>query len=194
MKTSEKLKLKLRDLVVLYLLVSSTFGGDNSIFDLRECIESIRDVSLETSVTIENDQLERTTEYILNAIVGQESNHNYSAVNPHSGAVGFAQVMPANVRNWSQEILGYSVTVEEFLQDPELQYTIVSSKIRQYYEEEIIISGGDTEVAVLRVASRWYSGVSDWYTSTTPQFYLGHPYPSINEYCLSVLERFRQQG
>jgi hypothetical protein len=126
------------------------------------------------------------------AIIGQESGYNYSAVNPDSGALGFAQVMPANIPSWSVEALGYSITPAQFLNSPYLQLKIIDYKLNQYYQNAIVASGGDLDIAVRRVASAWYSGHPEWYTSTTPQSYNGNQYPSIAEYTLSVLTKFHQ--
>lgn len=127
------------------------------------------------------------------SIVGQESAGNFRAVNPDSGALGYGQVMPENLPAWSQEALGYSLTPEQFLARPDLQIAVLNHKLAEYWKEAITQSGGDKDLAVRMVASRWYSGRADWYNSTTPQFYNGTEYPSIQEYTLSVLDKYRQQ-
>jgi hypothetical protein len=127
------------------------------------------------------------------AIIGQESNANFRAVNPHSGALGYGQVMPANLASWSREALGYSVSSNDFLNNPNLQIMVIDHKLNQYWQEALMASGGDEATAVLQVASRWYSGNPYRYTSNRPQYYRGHRYPSIAEYSFSVLERYKQQ-
>lgn len=125
------------------------------------------------------------------AIIGQESGANFRAVNPHSGALGYAQVMPDNLPHWSKEALGYTVSRTEFLNDPDLQLRIIDYKLNQYWQQSQTASGGDEDLTVLRVAAWWYSGKPDLYTSTQAQFYQGYRYPSIAEYSLAVLQRYQ---
>ncbi|TAE97419.1 MAG: lytic transglycosylase domain-containing protein [Oscillatoriales cyanobacterium] len=126
------------------------------------------------------------------AIFGQESGYNYKAVNPNSGALGIAQVMPANIPSWSREALGYQITPNQFLNSPDLQLKIIDYKLNQYYQQAIAASGGNLDIAVRRVASAWYSGNPNKYNSTTPEYTNGVQYPSIANYTLSVLAKFQQ--
>ncbi len=126
------------------------------------------------------------------AIIGQESNANFLAVNPHSGALGYGQVMPFNVPSWTREALGYTVSTQDFLNSPEIQLQVIDYKLNQYWQAAWQVSGGDEDVTVRQVASRWYSGNPYYYTSTRPQYYNGHPYPSISDYGFSVLRRYKQ--
>lgn len=134
-----------------------------------------------------------TVTAIRRAIIGQESAGNFKAVNPHSGALGYGQVMPENVSSWTKEALGRSLTIDEFLSDPKIQIKVIDFKLNQYYQEGLKKSGGDGERAVRWVASTWYSGQGKWWNDTTPQFYNGHPYPSIHDYTASVFEKFQQE-
>jgi uncharacterized protein with LGFP repeats len=129
---------------------------------------------------------------IQTAIFGQESGYNYSAVNPDSGALGIAQVMPANIPSWSREALGFEITPGVFLSNPTLQLKIVNHKLNQYYQTALQVTGGNIDLAVRRVASAWYSGDPNLYISTNPQYFNGNSYPSIASYTLSVLDRFHQ--
>jgi nucleoid-associated protein YgaU len=126
------------------------------------------------------------------AIIGQESGYNYKAVNPHSGALGFAQIMPGNLPSWSREALGYQIDRNQFLNSSDLQLRIINYKLNQYYQQAIAASGGNIDIAVRRVASAWYSGDPNLYVNTRPQYYNGYPYPSIANYTLSVLGKFQQ--
>jgi len=126
------------------------------------------------------------------AIIGQESGYNYKAVNPDSGALGFAQIMPFNIGPWSREALGYEITRAQFLNSPDLQLKIIDYKLNQYYQNAIAASGSDVDIAVRRVASAWYSGNPNLYANTRPQYSNGNQYPSIADYTLSVLAKFRQ--
>lgn len=131
------------------------------------------------------------------AIIVKESSADFQSLNPHSGALGLAQVMPANLSAWSQDVLGYRLTSEQFLNDPDIQMKIIKHKLSEYWQEALADSKGNEDVAVLRVASYWYSGDPNLYTSTEPQFYQGkngklHHYPSVAKYSNSVLQKYRK--
>jgi hypothetical protein len=126
------------------------------------------------------------------AIIGQESAGKFNSVNPHSGALGYGQVMPENVAPWSRAALGREVSGAEFLNNPDLQLLVIDHKLSQYFNRALQITGGDEATAVKRVAAIWYSGNPNLHTSTMPQFYNGHPYPSIADYSQSVLQRYQQ--
>ena len=131
------------------------------------------------------------------AIIGKESEANFQALNPHSKALGLAQIMPENLSDWSKELLGHRLTSDEFLNDPGLQLLIIDQKLSQYWQKAIADSGGNEDLAVLKVASNWYSGKPNRYKSRTPQWYKGtdgrlHRYPSIAEYSHLVLKKYRQ--
>jgi hypothetical protein len=127
------------------------------------------------------------------AIIGQESNGKFQAVNRHSGALGYGQVMPENVGPWSKEALGYPVSPQAFLQNPALQIQVIDFKLKQYWQAALTATNGDEALAVRRVAAHWYSGRPHLYTSTRTQYYGGHRYPSIADYTLSVLSKYQQQ-
>lgn len=134
---------------------------------------------------------------LVRAIIEQESTNNFQSLNPHSQALGLAQVMPANLSDWSKEALGYHLTAKEFLNNPELQKKIINHKLSEYWQDALTDTNGDEDLAILMVASRWYSGSADNYNSKAPQWYKAkdgklHRYPSIAEYSNSILEKYRQ--
>jgi hypothetical protein len=133
------------------------------------------------------------TEALSRAIINQESHANFRAVNPDSGALGYAQILPENLPAWSHEALGYEVTAQEFLADPKLQEKIIQHRINLYWHDALTESAGDKEQAVLRVASRWYSGDANLYTSTRSQSYNGQDYPSIAQYSQLILKKWQRQ-
>jgi uncharacterized protein YpmS len=131
------------------------------------------------------------------AIISQESTNNSQSLNPHSQALGLAQVMPANIGAWSQEALGYRLSVDEFRSNPTAQKQIINYKLEQYWQDALIESNGDEELAVLKVASHWYSGSPDLHDSPTTQWYKGadgklHRYPSVAKYSDSILQKYKQ--
>lgn len=113
------------------------------------------------------------------AIAGKESGGNYGAVNPHSGALGKYQIMPANIegtgRGWDYEILGKDISTQQFLNNPKLQERIARGKLRKYYQAH----------GAAGAASAWYSGDPNKVNSTVKQ----GQYPSIHAYVQDILRR-----
>jgi hypothetical protein len=126
------------------------------------------------------------------AIIGKESGGNFQAVNPHSGALGYGQVMPRNLPSWSRAALGREVSRTEFLNSPDLQIAIINHRLGLYLGEETA-KGADHDTAIRRVASRWYSGQAHLYNNTKPQRYGAGHYPSINDYTLDVLAKYKAE-
>lgn len=85
-------------------------------------------------------------------ITAQESGGNYAAVGPThpklGRALGYAQVMEANLPKWSQAAVGREVTADEFLKDPELQKKIVRHRLGGYYNQ----------YGAEGAASMWFTG------------------------------------
>lgn len=65
-------------------------------------------------------------------IAQMESGGNYGAVNKDTGALGKYQVLPGNVPSWSREVLGKSMTPEQFLSDHGAQDQIAQTVLRGY--------------------------------------------------------------
>ena len=124
------------------------------------------------------------------AIIGKESTNNFRAENQHSGALGYAQVMPSNVGPWSQEILGRTVSKQEFLNNPSIQMAIINGKLEKYFQQEAA-KGFTGDVLLRRVASIWYSGQADLYDNAADEYYNGHKYPSIRNYTKDIAKRYR---
>lgn len=121
------------------------------------------------------------------SVITQESSGNYGAVNPRTGALGFAQIMPQNLTGWGKnsgrkkhgwdfEALGYDISPQQFLSSPELQHKIIDFKLKQAFDKYGVVG-----------ASRW------WY-SNNPNSSDRRPMPnepSPNEYAEKVLERMQ---
>lgn len=116
---------------------------------------------------------------LLDAIGGQESGGNYTAVNPDSGALGKYQIMPANIPGWSREALGYEVTARQFLHDRQVQERIARHRLGQYYNQY------GAEGAALA----WYAGPGALDYSASARDRSQGRYPSMNDYVRSVLDR-----
>ncbi|WP_088893164.1 trypsin-like peptidase domain-containing protein [Leptolyngbya ohadii] len=123
------------------------------------------------------------------AIIGQESGGRSDAVNHSgSGATGLGQVMPKNIEAWSQQCLGRSLTQDEFKANADLQIQVIDCKLSEYWGQV----AGDDETRVRKVAAMWYSGQADLYDDPTPQSWNGNSYPSVKDYSLKVLERWKE--
>lgn len=104
-------------------------------------------------VSFRNVGGDTNTATIANAIAQVESGGKYTAVGPvtENGdrAYGKYQIMDFNIPAWSQEALGRSVTVQEFLNSPQIQDAVANYKIGQLYARY----GNPDDVA-----SVWFSG------------------------------------
>ena len=124
------------------------------------------------------------------AIGSQESGSDHTAINTDSKAVGYGQVMPENIKEWSTQCLGTPLSKEEFLKNKEKQIQVIDCKLAEYLEETKDAPDQDTQIR--QVASMWYSGQKDLYDNTRPQPYGDNVYPSIREYTLSVLDKVKK--
>ena len=125
------------------------------------------------------------------AIAKQESGSSYTAVNPHSGALGKYQFMPATLASTAQSCpgVGSVPSVSEFLGSPELQDTIMGCYTTAALPT-IQAKSSDEFTQCRMLASYHYSGNPDRFDNTSPQSYAGSAYPSIAEYTKSVCKGF----
>lgn len=107
------------------------------------------------------------------AIVQQESGGDYQARSP-KGALGKYQILASNIPSWSKEILGYSISPQQFLASPALQDKIALGKLRQYYDA----------YGPAGAAAAWYSGDPSRVNDHSPV--AGGP--SVADYVASVLK------
>jgi biotin carboxyl carrier protein len=123
----------------------------------------------------------------IQAISSQESGHSYSAVNPHSGAMGRYQFMPATMAS----VAGACPTVatvpsqSEFLGSPELQDAIMRCKVERDLKT-IQAKSDNINVQCRMMAATHYSGNPDRWNHTGRQTYNGASYPSIAAYTTAV--------
>jgi hypothetical protein len=86
--------------------------------------------------------------------IGQiESTGNYGATNfndPGGGAWGKYQILASNIPSWTQEALGYSMTPQQFIANPEAQDITAKYMMEKYYNQ----FGQDP----LAVARAWNAG------------------------------------
>jgi len=123
------------------------------------------------------------------AIIGNESGGNPSARNKRTSASGLGQILPSNIPQWSQDVLGREVSYEEFMANPNLQIQIIDGKLKQMLEEQRAAgySGADL---IRRVASKWYSGQAELLNNRRGQGPRGTE-PSIYTYTTDILQRYQ---
>lgn len=125
----------------------------------------------------------------LNAIGGKESGGKYSAVNPHSGALGKYQIMPSNIAGWSKSALGYSISRNTFLNNPQLQEQVAQHVLKGYYDKYGPAGAAVAWYAGEGTAKKWLKSGGSGYNRT--QTYDSGQYPSINSYVNDILRRMR---
>ena len=90
---------------------------------------------------------------LVNAVGQLESGNNYKSVGVRtkSGdrAYGFSQVMGENVPAWTEKVLGYRMTPQDYLNDPEAQKAVTKAILSDYVSQY-----GNMDDAV----SMWFSG------------------------------------
>lgn len=88
--------------------------------------------------------------YAMGAI---ESGHRYDAIGPQTSdgdrAYGYYQVMGKNIGPWTKQILGRSMTPQEFLNDSKAQDAVFNSRFGQYLQQ----TGSPDDAA-----SMWFTG------------------------------------
>jgi hypothetical protein len=123
------------------------------------------------------------------AIIGNESGGNPSARNKRTSASGLGQILPSNIPQWSQDVLGREVSYEEFMANPNLQIQIIDGKLKQMLEEQRA-AGYSGAVLIRRVASQWYSGQPGLLDNRRGQGPRGTE-PSIYTYTTDILRRYQ---
>lgn len=102
----------------------------------------------------------------------QESSGNYAARSP-AGALGAYQIMPSNLYGWSIQVLGYSVTPDEFIRNHALQDTIAAD----------ILLGYVNKYGYQGAAAMWFSGQPD------PNSQASDGGTTVQNYVSSVMSR-----
>lgn len=123
----------------------------------------------------------------MNAISKQESGGNYGAINKMSGALGKYQIMPSNIlgthTGWDWEVLGRDINTADFINSPQIQEQIASSKLQGYYNKY-----GPAGAAIA-----WYAGpgAAQSYVKSGRASTRGEAggHPSVSGYMQSILRR-----
>lgn len=126
----------------------------------------------------------------LNAIAKQESGGRYDAkgVRVKSGdrAYGKYQIMGNNFLKpggWDKEALGRDVTLQEYMNNPDIQETMARHKLKQYFDR----------YGAADAAAAWYGGPGAVKSKhrDAPQSASGKKFPSINQYANAILNKMR---
>jgi len=90
---------------------------------------------------------------LVDAIAKLESNFDYQAKSPPnrdgSIAIGKYQILDKNIPSWTQQVLGQSMTPEQFLNNPDAQEIVARKKLAELWQKY-----GNAD----DVASVWFSG------------------------------------
>ena len=126
------------------------------------------------------------------AVIAKESGGDSTAQNADSGAMGKGQILPSNIPSWSKEALGREVSLEEFKNNPGIQMAIINDRFTKM-ANNIIGAGYSGDEAIRRIAAIWYSGQHDLYDYRGEERgkKTGTQYPSIRDYTLNVLDRYK---
>lgn len=119
------------------------------------------------------------------AISKQESAQDYTAVNPHSGALGKYQFMPETAKAMQKECDIDWSTQQEFLSSQPIQESTMDC-----YVNNSGINEENENLKCRKLASFHYSGDPDLFDNKTPETYGIGNYPSISDYTQSVCKGF----
>jgi len=133
------------------------------------------------------------------AIIGQESNGNFRAVNRDAeadgktAAYGYGQVLGQNIPRWTKQALGEALTPQQFLNSPEKQIKTIDYQLNSFFQRHLKESNGDKSIALRKTIAEWYSGQPDKHNNRAREFSNGREYPSIAAYTDKVVERFNTE-
>ena len=128
------------------------------------------------SYQLPNNPTDETLSRLMRSIGKLESGNNYASVGTRTKtgdrAYGQYQVMGSNIPIWTKEVLGRSLSPEEFLNNPEAQDAVARAKLGRYLKQYGNINDA---------ASLWFSGRP--YQGNTRKDILG---TSVPEYVKTV--------
>lgn len=163
---------------------NSTFGGGTTDTLTPDEIEYLKNkgYSDEDIKSMSFNQVGNTSASISKAIAEQESSsyggkNNYTVVNEKSGALGKYQIMPATLKG-----LGYNVSDQEFLRNPQLQEEAHAKLIAELDKRY----NGNID----KILADYYGGPKMASIVGTPQADVPQgKYPSVNEYVTQVKQK-----
>ena len=130
---------------------------------------------------------------LMRALSAQESGGNYQADNPAARgpsdpALGKYQLMWTSILEWHRQAgMPHPGTKQDFKDNPAYQEKLANWKFSSYVKEASTKTN-DPDIAIRMAASAWYSGKMDLYDYDGAE-----PHgPSIRDYTLSVLRRYKE--
>jgi len=159
-KVASQIPQSFEPLIIDGLIDQEAFiGPDNLVYTLEEAQAEKRKEMLDErqSLINFNQAVPQDLGTAMRKIKAVESSGNYQARGPvvtsgqYAGerALGAYQVMSGNLPQWSREALGYQVTPQQFLQNPQIQDQIVAHQFAKNYQKY-----GNWDDA----ASVWFTG------------------------------------
>ena len=85
------------------------------------------------------------------------------------------------------------MTPEQFREDPKAQLATINFQMGKMLKTALANSGGNMEIAIRKTASEWYSGQQSLYDNPRPQTFGAGSYPSIRDYTLSIVGKYRAE-
>lgn len=169
--------------------LNNLVSGKASPMELQRGVLPVQSLPLRSSFAIADGS---EGSRLRSAITTKESGGRYDVTNQDSGALGIGQVMPANVPSWTMRHLGYTMTPQQYLDNPVAQEKVVSGQLELIIEQQR--SAGYTgEELIRRAAAVWYSGRSNLWNDNEEQYTNGRRYPSIAEYTKDIWRRYSGQ-
>lgn len=121
-----------------------------------------------------------TFEQFFSAISEQESGGNYKARGPKTSygyAYGKYQVLESNIPKWTKRFYGKSLTVQQFINNPQAQEIVAKGQLKAYWKA----------YGPRGAAAAWYGGEGSAHLHNTTHPQQGGP--SFKEYVDSVLSK-----
>jgi len=142
------------------------------------------------------EQISASVPNLMKAIGFQESSGNYKAYNddsygPTNPALGKYQILWKNVKSWSKKYgMPHPGTQEDFRNNPTYQETL-ARKAFEGYVQDAAKKAQDRETIIRMAAAAWYGGPGAMKEYDNPKYSGGAGYPNMQEYTLSVLEKYK---
>ncbi len=188
------------------------YGGEqafeqhrNNVKELLEEVENERKLGSKAVPHKKYNVKGVSIEKLYNAILSQESNNNYTAINwdPNGGkdpAIGLGQVLASNVRSWTKQALGYSVDPHTFRFSKRIQQLTIRHRLSIIANQQRAAGIKDEHQIVRRTAAVWYSGQSRLWNDKRVQYckvkkknkIIYVAYPSIGNYTQSIWNKYQR--
>lgn len=130
-----------------------------------------------------------TFENFMGAIRQRESSGRYGVMGvPVHGdrALGAYQIMGNNLPGWSKQVLGHSVTPQQFLHSKQLQDQIAGHFLQNYYNKYGPAGAAVAWYAGEGTARKWVKNHGQGFNN--PQYASGHQFSSISSYAYGILK------